>query len=90
MSEHISIANSVTDVYRFAWLITPGEQPVPNVRIAVLNGTIAEIGDVPPDERSLIQPLALLPRFVNAHTHLEFSKLDEPIAPANPFPDWIR
>lgn len=31
----------------------------------------------------------MIPTLVNAHTHLEFSALSEPIRPALPFPDWI-
>lgn len=31
----------------------------------------------------------ILPRFVNAHTHLEFSSLQKPIPCKQPFADWI-
>lgn len=35
--------------------------------------------------------VALLPGFVNPHTHLEFSDLTAPLGqPGMPFPDWIR
>jgi cytosine/adenosine deaminase-related metal-dependent hydrolase len=33
---------------------------------------------------------AIVPGFVNAHTHLEFSDLNEPLCPALPFTEWIR
>jgi len=33
--------------------------------------------------------VAILPGLVNAHTHLEFSLLDEPLTPSRPFADWI-
>ncbi len=32
---------------------------------------------------------AILPGLVNAHTHLEFSDLTEPVAPGKSFADWI-
>jgi len=75
---------------QYAWLVNPNEQPRQNVRISVVEGIVADIADVPADERPLIRPIAILPRFVNAHTHLEFSQLSEPVTPAVPFPDWIR
>ncbi|MHC4879121.1 MAG: amidohydrolase family protein, partial [Planctomycetota bacterium] len=34
--------------------------------------------------------VALLPALVNAHAHLEFADLDQPIQPAAPFTEWIR
>jgi len=34
--------------------------------------------------------VALIPGLINAHTHLEFSHLSEPLGPAAPFTDWIR
>ena len=33
---------------------------------------------------------ALIPGLVNAHTHLEFSDLEEPLRPVAPFTEWIR
>lgn len=33
---------------------------------------------------------ALIPGLVNAHTHLEFSDLEQPLGPATPFTSWIR
>ncbi|MCA9019348.1 MAG: amidohydrolase family protein, partial [Planctomycetaceae bacterium] len=33
---------------------------------------------------------ALIPGLVNAHTHLEFSQLEQPLGPAKPFTEWIR
>lgn len=77
-------------ILRCAWLVNPGELPRPNVRITVENGIVCEITDLPADEIPRAEPFAILPQFVNAHTHLEFSSLTEPLTPANPFPDWIR
>lgn len=43
-------------------------------------GDIEDLGNV-----------AILPGLVNAHTHLEFSSLGEPLGSAGqPFPDWVR
>lgn len=34
--------------------------------------------------------VAILPGLINAHTHLEFSQLTQPLASGAPFPDWIQ
>ena len=77
-------------IIRAAWLVNPGEDPRQNVRLTIDDGILTEIADVPTDECHLIEPIALLPGFVNAHTHLEFSSLAEPLQPSCPFTDWIR
>lgn len=78
-----------TQVFRCRWLVQPAAEPRQNVRISVEKNVVAEICDVPADERSLVEPIALLPQFVNAHTHLEFSDLSEPLPPPAPFTDWV-
>lgn len=72
-----------------AWLIRCGEAPKADQKLTISDGLLQEIVDVPPDERSLIRPIAILPGLVNAHTHLEFSNLTTPLPPPRPFPDWI-
>ena len=86
---HIS-SDADTFVVRCAWLVNPGAEPRPNVRVSVCDGKIAEVCDVPADEFSDIASVALLPQFVNAHTHLEFSALSAPVPPPQPFTDWIQ
>ncbi len=49
------------------------------VRVADRNEAATDLGDV-----------AILPGLVNAHTHLEFSRVAQPFQPARPFTDWIR
>lgn len=77
-------------VLHCAWLINPDQPPRQHVRVTVQQGRVAEIIDCPTDERALIRPVALLPQFVNAHTHLEFSEIAFPLLPPQPFTDWIR
>lgn len=77
-------------VVRCAWLLRPGQPPLSQVRLTVVDGVLREVGSVPADERHLIEPVVVIPELVNAHTHLEFSKVTAPLEPSQPFPDWIR
>ncbi len=77
-------------VIRCAWLVNPGDAPRQNVRVTIVDGSVAEICDAPADELSLVAAVALMPSFVNVHTHLEFSRLSNPLPPSAPFADWIR
>ncbi|MCR9201309.1 MAG: amidohydrolase family protein [Planctomycetaceae bacterium] len=77
-------------VIRCAWLLRPGQPPLPNRRLTIEAGLLTDISVVPADERHLIAPVAVIPALVNAHTHLEFSRLERPLEPSAPFPDWIR
>ena len=58
----------------------------------IRDGLIAHVGQ-PHDFSGTIHdlgPVALVPGLVNAHTHLEFSDLDQPLGhPGIPFTDWI-
>ncbi|MDX1945688.1 MAG: amidohydrolase family protein [Pirellulaceae bacterium] len=67
-------------------------EPLADGMVTVAEGRIVAVGEnasgLPPRE---LGDVALLPGFVNAHTHLEFSSLKEPLGqPGMPFPDWIQ
>lgn len=76
-------------------------QPIEDGVVVIEGGRIRQVGrSVPPAAEVLdlnstnqLTPggVALLPGLVNAHTHLEFSDLREPLGNAGMrFPDWIR
>ena len=85
-------------LYRAAW-VCPGDQPpIKNGCVLVVDGRIAA---VEPYRESLELPrlcrtvdlvsVAIVPGLVNAHTHLEFSQLKQPLGqPGIKFTDWVR
>lgn len=64
--------------------------PIENGCVEVSNGIISAVHHAPPKNAQDLGNVALLPRLVNAHTHLEFSLLSEALGPAIPFTEWIR
>ena len=73
------------------WLIPVDRPPIAGGILSVADGRIVVVGENttgrPPTD---LGDVALLPGFVNAHTHLEFSLLDGPLGtPCVAFPDWI-
>jgi cytosine/adenosine deaminase-related metal-dependent hydrolase len=77
---------------RARWVFPVDRPPIDGGIVTVAGGRIAAVG-----ENQSSSPLrdlgdvALLPGFVNAHTHLEFSLLDRPLGrPGMPFPAWIE
>jgi cytosine/adenosine deaminase-related metal-dependent hydrolase len=66
--------------------------PIADGTVTVQAGRIVSVGrDAPHCELRDLGDSAIVPGFVNAHAHLEFSDLRSPIgAPGTPLPDWIR
>jgi cytosine/adenosine deaminase-related metal-dependent hydrolase len=78
--------------YRARWVIPVDRPPIEGGVVTIAGRRIVEIGrnasSQPPRD---LGDVALLPGFVNAHTHLEFSLLERPLgSPGMAFPDWIR
>ncbi|QGJ68918.1 Aminodeoxyfutalosine deaminase [Planctomycetales bacterium 10988] len=67
--------------------------PIENGLVRVQASQLVEVEPKRPfSEREGIEDLgevAIVPGFLNAHTHLEFSHFEQPITPALPFTDWI-
>ena len=80
--------NGCERILRVRWLLNPNQPPLENVEIVEQGGRILEIRQAAPSKADVLSVI-LTPLLVNAHTHLEFSALAEPIGPALPFPDWI-
>jgi aminodeoxyfutalosine deaminase len=72
------------------WIFPVASEPIQHGAIEVCEGRIAAIYHRPPQEAEDLDDVAIVPGFVNAHTHLEFSDLREPLTPSQPFPAWLR
>jgi aminodeoxyfutalosine deaminase len=73
------------------WIVPVDRPPIADGIVSVADGRIVTIGENfsgrPPID---LGDVAVLPAFVNAHTHLEFSLLEKPLGtPEMPFTDWI-
>jgi len=77
---------------RARWVVPIDRPPIAGGVVTVAGGRILAVEPRPAGRP--IQDLgdvALLPGLVNAHTHLEFSRLDQPLGTAGAgFADWIR
>jgi cytosine/adenosine deaminase-related metal-dependent hydrolase len=75
------------------WIFPVSSSPIENGLLEIADGRIESVeplaGRSCPDAVDLGNS-AILPSLVNAHAHLEFSDLAEPIQPPAPFADWIQ
>lgn len=77
--------------FKARWVIPVDRPPIENGVIEVHDGRLAAIGSARSGEACCdLGDVAVLPGLVNAHTHLEFSLVEQPFQPARPFTDWIR
>ena len=73
-----------------------GEDPIDNGAIVVDKGFVSWVGrwrDCEGKGRQEVRDLgevALLPGLVNAHCHLDFTKMAGKIPPPRHFPDWVK
>jgi cytosine/adenosine deaminase-related metal-dependent hydrolase len=87
-----TLGGTMSTTTRARWVLTGESPPIPNGLLECANGHITYVG---PDDgranRVSRQDCAILPGFVNPHTHLEFSSLAQPLGTRGlPFTAWIR
>jgi cytosine/adenosine deaminase-related metal-dependent hydrolase len=76
--------------YRARWVFPVAAPPLFKGTVEISAGRITAVhAQADPAARDLGN-VALIPALVNAHTHLEFSDLTEPVGPSSPFTAWIR
>ncbi len=80
-----------TSASLFVSLVWPGPDRnlLRDVAIEIEAGRIASIELNSQPGKGTQRGIALIPPLVNAHCHLEFSHLPEPLEPAHPFQSWI-
>ena len=73
------------------WIIPIDQPPIENGLLTVVDGRIESIKPGKRNEaKEDLGDAALMPLFVNAHTHLEFSSLSQPLGqPGMVITDWI-
>lgn len=74
---------------RVRWLFPSDADPVADATVEVCDGRIAGWSGRPHPRAVELGNVALIPGLVNAHTHLEFSHLPEPIPAGDSFATWI-
>ena len=90
MTVIMSAINDIADqTYRAAWFIGPNGA-VPDASIVLGGGRLLEVQSSHQPNAIDLGEVAIVPGLVNAHTHLEFSLLTEPIPTTGRFTDWIR
>lgn len=76
--------------YRARWIFPVEAPPIECATIEIENGRIAALHDRHDPRAVDLGNVALIPGLVNAHTHLELSDVESPLAPAHPFTVWLR
>jgi aminodeoxyfutalosine deaminase len=75
---------------RARWLYPGDGPPVPEPVLTIDRGRIVAIEPGGPDADLDLGAVAVIPSLINTHTHLEFSRLTQPLEPLQDFPAWIR
>lgn len=75
---------------RVSWLLDAVRPPRPDVHLVFEDGRLSDVAGVPCGRSIDLRPWCVIPPLVNAHTHLEFSDLPEPLPPGRDFTEWIR
>lgn len=77
---------------RALWVVPMAQPPLRNGCVTIRQGRVVSVTPRPPESLPVRDcgNSILLPALVNAHTHLEFSTLDQPFPANGNFVDWIR
>lgn len=77
--------------WKARWVFPVAALPIEGGVVTVRNGVLVAVGAAAEAPVVDLGDVAILPGLVNAHTHLEFSELEQPLGePGMVFPEWIR
>ncbi len=80
----------MTDAYRARWIVPIEGSPVEHGVLLIDDGRIVAVRKTYSGAVVDLGNVALIPGLVNAHTHLEFSRLAEPFATDGEFIPWLE
>ncbi|MDP1798639.1 MAG: amidohydrolase family protein [Planctomycetaceae bacterium] len=78
------------ETLRAKWIIPVDGRPIEGGSVSLQGGRILAVGEDVRTDTVDLGEVAIVPGFVNAHTHLEFSALPAPLSPGLPFTDWLK
>jgi aminodeoxyfutalosine deaminase len=81
---------AASSLLKARWVFPVAGEPIAHGAVEIAGGRIMSVQRHPPAEAQDLGDVAIVPAFINAHTHLEFSDLARPLTPARPFPSWLR
>jgi len=91
MAEGLVCGEGEPVALRARYVFPVSSPPIPGGVVVLQAGQIVEVGTRGSAQVTDLGNVAILPGLVNAHTHLEFSRLDRPLGrPGIGFVDWIR
>lgn len=75
---------------RARWIVPVDGRPIDGGGVVVQGGRLIAVGDERGGNVVDLGEVAIVPGFVNPHTHLEFSALPAPLSPGLPFTGWLK
>jgi len=77
-------------IFKARWVFPVSSPPIENGWVELDGNRITAVGNQPRPKAFDLGNVAIIPGLVNAHAHLEFSDLQQPLQPTEPFTDWIN
>ncbi len=74
---------------RARWIFPVDGPPIENGLLQIEAGRVTSVASTSGQEDLDLGDVAVIPGLVNAHTHLEFSDITEPLPPSSGFASWI-